>query len=102
MNKFAIGSQSQWCQACGNTTGVCAATSANPAASSSSAAGSGNGGSGNGISTAVGGVIGAMVTLAVVLGLEALLMLVFGLRVVSKKRLAGAGTAANGITKETA
>lgn len=36
----------------------------------------------------VAGVIGAMVTLAVILGVEALVMLVTGLRLVSKKRLA--------------
>lgn len=40
------------------------------------------------MSAAVNGVIGAMVTLAVVLGLEALVLLLGGLRVVSKKRLA--------------
>ncbi len=37
------------------------------------------------------GVIGAMVTLAVILGIEALLMLVAGLRLVSKKRVASLG-----------
>ena len=95
INKFAIGDQASWCHACGNSTGICS-----PAAlgedTSSGGSGSSEGGSsgecftsGNGLSPAVNGVIGAMVTLAVVLGLEALVMLVLGLRLVSKKRLAG-------------
>ncbi|KAL8817130.1 MAG: hypothetical protein Q9223_003975 [Gallowayella weberi] len=79
MNRFAVRGQEQWCKACGNSTGVCAA------ASSSSGTGTGSAVSGGGISKAVAGVIGAMVTLAVVLGLEALLMLSAGLRVVRKK-----------------
>ena len=87
MNKFAIGGQEQWCQACGNSTGVCAsAASTNPTPASSS--GSSNGG-GGGVSEAVAGVIGAMVTLAVILAVEAAVMLAAGLRLVSKKRLAG-------------
>ena len=52
--------------------------------------GSGSG-SGNKISLPVAGVIGALVTLAVVLGAEALILLAGGLRVVSKKRLGGGG-----------
>jgi len=90
MNKFAIGSQEDWCAACGNSTGVCAASSKSSAPSSQSSGGSGNGSGGGGMSKAVAGVIGAMVTLAVILGVEALLVVVAGLRLVSKKRL-GAG-----------
>ena len=41
------------------------------------------------MSNAVAGVIGAMVTLAVVLLVEGLILLLGGLRLVSKKRLAG-------------
>ena len=93
MNKFAVGTTEQWCHTCGNTTGTCAPYASTPGASGSSSGSSGNS---NGISTAVGGVIGAMVTLAVILGAEALLLLLFGLRVVSKKRLASA-PAANGV-----
>jgi hypothetical protein len=40
------------------------------------------------MSRAVTGAIGAMVTLAVIAGVEALIMLVGGLRLVSKKKLA--------------
>jgi uncharacterized membrane protein YgcG len=93
--KFSIGSQAQWCSACGNSTGVCS-----PAALSDSGSGSLSGssgaspssssssGGGGGISKAVAGVIGAMVTLGVILGLELLFVLVGGFRLVSKKRLA--------------
>ncbi|KAL8789633.1 MAG: hypothetical protein Q9213_001069 [Squamulea squamosa] len=94
MNRFAVGGQEQWCRACGNSTGVCASVTASSSAGAgtgASATGSSSG-SGNGISTAVAGVIGAMVTLAVVLGLQAAMMLGAGLRVVRKNRLAGSQT----------
>ena len=53
------------------------------------------------MSKAVAGVIGAMVTLAVVLGAEALIMLAAGLRVVRKAALGGGqnGSAAAALTK---
>ncbi|EMC96884.1 hypothetical protein BAUCODRAFT_430960 [Baudoinia panamericana UAMH 10762] len=92
LNKFALGTTQQWCTACGNFTGTCAAYASNSSSSSPSSSGSGvtaSDKSGNGLSPGVNGVIGAMVTLAVVLGLEALVLLVGGLRVVSKKTLAG-------------
>ena len=94
MNQFAIGSQQDWCRACGNGTGVCAAgategSGGNPGSSSSRTSTPSGGGGGGGISKAVAGVIGAMVTLAVVLGAELLIMLVGGVRLVSKRRLAG-------------
>lgn len=90
INKFAIGDTQQWCTACGNTTGTCAQYSGDSSSSGSSASpsSSSSSGSGNGLSPAVNGVIGAMVTLAVVLALEGLVMLIAGLRLVSKKRLA--------------
>ena len=92
MDAFAVGSQSQWCEACGNSTGVCASPQSNPGPVVGGGSGSGNGGSG-GISKAVAGVIGAMVTLAVILGVEALIVLVVGLRLVRKNRVGGgAGT----------
>ena len=97
MNKFSIGDQADWCRTCGNSTGVCAgqdAGSGDAGAASSGSSGSSSGG--NGISLPVAGVIGAMVTLAVILGVEALAMLLFGLRVVRKKRMMGATGATNG------
>jgi len=78
----AVSTTEQWCQQCGNTTGTCA-----PYAGSGSNSGnlsSSSSGKGNGMSNAVAGVIGAMVTLAVILGLEALVALVAGLRLVRK------------------
>lgn len=83
MERFAIGTTEEWCLACGNSTGSCAGYSSS---SSSSSSGNGNG-NGNGLSPAVNGVIGAMVTLAVILGLEALILGLGGLRIVSKKKM---------------
>lgn len=90
MGRFSIKNQADWCKACGNSTGVCSSESLNDTGddSNSASAPSSNGGSG-GISKAVAGVIGAMVTLAVILGAELLIMLVAGLRLVRKKKLAG-------------
>lgn len=88
MNSFAIKSQAEWCKACGNSTGVCSASElSNSDDSSASASSSSGGGGGGGISKAVAGVIGAMVTLGVILGAELLIMLVAGLRLVRKKNL---------------
>ncbi|KIW79715.1 hypothetical protein Z517_06329 [Fonsecaea pedrosoi CBS 271.37] len=96
-NKFAIGSQAQWCSACGNSTGVCSPSALgddNSTAVGSSSSSSSEHHGGGGISKAVAGVIGAMVTLGVILGAELLIMLVGGLRLVSKRRLNR--TASNG------
>lgn len=86
MNKFSIGDNAGWCRACGNTTGLCAASTPPATASSTSSSSSG------GVSKAVAGVIGAIVTLAVVLGLAVLAMFVGGMRLVSKKRMNPAGS----------
>jgi len=95
MNKFAIGDTGSWCNACGNTTGICEPYATGASSSSEASTTEGSSGCPNGLSPAVNGVIGAMVTLAVVLGVEALLMLMLGLTVVSKKKLTN-GTAPNG------
>jgi hypothetical protein len=83
LNKFAITSTEQWCTKCGNSTGSCAAY-----ASDKNDASAQQSSSDNGISPVVGGVIGAFVTLAVVLGSLAAFMLVGGFRLVSKRALA--------------
>ncbi|KAL2424296.1 hypothetical protein ABEF95_008310 [Exophiala dermatitidis] len=102
MDKFRIKSQKDWCSACGNSTGECSAealgessntNSSSSASSSQSGNGNGSGSGKGGISKAVAGVIGAMVTLAVILGLELLVIAVGGYRLVSKKRLAARGGA---------
>ncbi|OBT77822.1 hypothetical protein VF21_03253 [Pseudogymnoascus sp. 05NY08] len=100
MNKFAIGDQQTWCKSCGKTDGACAAfsTSSSTVAGAGASSSDGKSGSGSGpISLPVAGVIGALVTLAVVLGSIALVMVAGGLRVVSKKRLGGGG----GVVGET-
>ena len=92
LNKFAISTTEQWCTKCGNSTGSCAAyasTNSNNGAAAKPQS------SGGGISPAVGGVIGAFVTLAVVLGALAAFMLLGGFRLVSKKRLAKGGQGAS-------
>lgn len=102
MNKFALGTTEAWCVACGNFTGTCAAYAPSSSSSSSSgSSGSSSGAGGNGLSPAVNGVIGAMVTLAVLLGTAAVVMLVGGYKLVSKKSLArGAGAVGgNGAAK---
>jgi hypothetical protein len=78
MSAVGITTTEQWCHICGNTTGVCANSTST--SSSSNIPSSGH----KGMSLGVAGVIGAMVTLAVVLGLEALIALIAGLRVVRK------------------
>lgn len=99
MSNFAVSTTQEWCTKCGNFTGTCAAFDSSSGSSSDN---SGSGHHGSHISTAVGGVIGAMVTLGVILGLEALILLLGGLRLVSKKRLAGTGTAIGGAASRTA
>lgn len=89
MSNIAITNQSAWCQACGNTTGVCSNAYLDDGSDSSSSSSSTNSKSGSGMSLAVAGVIGAMVTLAVILLVEGAIVLLGGFRLVSKKRLAG-------------
>ncbi|KAF5857372.1 hypothetical protein ETB97_005907 [Aspergillus alliaceus] len=89
-NKIAVTSTPEWCKVCGNTDGKCASYAANGAGSDSGSAGA-TSKSDEGVSRPVAGVIGAMVTLAVILGLEALFLLVGGFRIT--KRKAGAGVA---------
>lgn len=96
MNKFAISDQRSWCQACGNTTGVCSDSylnaSGDESSSSASSVNTSSGSGSGGISRAVAGVIGAMVTLAVILLVEAAIILIGGFRLVSKKRMARQGS----------
>ena len=92
MDKFAIGSTERWCDVCSNTDGVCAAYATDDSSNGDASAASSSKESGNGLSPVVSGVIGAMITLAVVLGSEALVLLVGGYRIVSKKALASSVT----------
>lgn len=94
MNKVAIGRQEDWCYACGNTTGGCSPAALGPATNNSGTVAVTASSSGTSMLLGVAGVIGAMVTLAVILGIELLIMILGGLRLVSTNRLAGTGAAA--------
>ncbi len=74
MGKFAIGNQEDWCTACGNGTEACRkTTNASPTSSTCSTTSK----SASGIISRIDdGIIGAMVTLAVILGLGGLLIVV--------------------------
>jgi hypothetical protein len=78
MSGFSVdgGSAEAWCTACGNSTGSCSSASAQHASAA-----------GNASSPVVNGVIGALVTLAVVLCLQAAVLVLGGFRVVGKKSL---------------
>jgi acid phosphatase len=78
-SKFAVSTQQQWCEVCGDSTGACASV-AQPTPSIQQSSSSG------GMSLAVAGVIGAVVTLAVIVGLASLIMLIFGIRPVRKSK----------------
>ncbi|RMD43725.1 hypothetical protein DV735_g1462, partial [Chaetothyriales sp. CBS 134920] len=99
-NEFSLNDHWAWCKACGNSTGVCSAeilgTSTETDNSSSTASASSSETKKGGISTVVAGVIGAMVTLGVILGLELLVILLAGLRLVKKNRLASPVSSASG------
>jgi acid phosphatase len=85
IEKVAVTSDAQWCDLCGNTDGKCGSTTTSTTSSDSSSSSASSSG---GMSKAVAGVIGAMVTLAVILGLQALFFLVGGFRI-SKRNKAG-------------
>jgi hypothetical protein len=101
MNSIAVGSQVDWCNVCGNSTGICSPEALGLGGSGSSSSGTtcSQTSSGGGISKAVAGVIGAMVTLGVILGAEILIMLIGGLKMVSNKRLV---SGSSGSTVDTA
>ncbi|GFG26089.1 putative histidine acid phosphatase [Aspergillus udagawae] len=88
-SNFAVSTQQQWCEVCGDSTGACASV-AQPTPSIQQSSSSG------GMSLAVAGVIGAVVTLAVIVGLASLIMLIFGIRPVRKSRGKVAGNRMSG------
>lgn len=91
MNKFAIADTPDWCRVCGVTTGNCASTATGGInGESTSTTTSDDKKSGNNISLPVAGVIGALVTLAVVLGAEALIYVLAGLTLAKRSTLAAA------------
>ncbi|CZR34622.1 acid phosphatase [Fusarium proliferatum] len=95
MSDFAIEDTKHWCKLCGNNDGNCASSSDDASTSPQSS----SGGSGNGVSKPVAGVIGALVTLIVILGVQAAFILLGGLRLVKKSTLAAAGASQAGAVK---
>ncbi|KAF5552009.1 acid phosphatase [Fusarium mexicanum] len=95
MSDFAIEDTKHWCKLCGNSDGNCASDSDDDSTSSQSS----SGGSGNGVSKPVAGVIGALVTLVVILGVQAAFILLGGLRLVKKSTLTAAGASQAGAVK---
>ena len=91
MQKFAVNGQEQWCSMCGNSTGSCAAYSKSSGASESGSQGLNEGQGSGGMSNAVAGVIGAMVTLGVILAIEGAILLLGGFRLARKSRASESG-----------
>ncbi|OJJ32750.1 hypothetical protein ASPWEDRAFT_115145 [Aspergillus wentii DTO 134E9] len=87
-NKIAVTSKDEWCQVCGNTDGECASASSSSSGSDSSANADSVSSKSGGMSKAVAGVVGAMVTLAVILGLQAIFFFVGGFRITKKRNVA--------------
>jgi len=95
MAGISVGSNAEWCVACGNTTGTCAGTSSASAESGSDNSDSNAGGSH--MSNVVAGVIGAMITLGVIFGAEALILLVGGWRMVRKRTMRNSAGSSGGV-----
>ncbi|PHH79881.1 hypothetical protein CDD82_2106 [Ophiocordyceps australis] len=81
MSSFAVADSKHWCDLCGNTSGKCAAYQASGSGPSSSSSHD------SGVSKPVAGVIGALVTLVIILALQATVMLIGGLRLVRKSTI---------------
>ncbi|KAK2749571.1 hypothetical protein FQN55_003271 [Onygenales sp. PD_40] len=85
MKKISISTEAEFCEACSDSPETCSAGSGDdstPTTTSASVGGK------DGMSKAVAGVVGALVTLAVILGLEALIVLAGGFRLVRKSKIA--------------
>ncbi|CZR63309.1 uncharacterized protein PAC_13206 [Phialocephala subalpina] len=95
MQIFAIGNQTAWCATGGNGSTACTTSSSTSPSSSSSLTPTGSGK--GGIGPVAGGVIGAMVMLAVILGVEAVVLLIAGLRVM-RERGGDGGMALGGLS----
>ena len=78
-SKIAINDDEHWCKLCGESSDMCSTND-----SGSGVTGANSTESKSQISAPLAGVIGALVTLAVVLGLEILVMLVGGIRLIKK------------------
>ncbi|EGD99572.1 hypothetical protein TESG_06838 [Trichophyton tonsurans CBS 112818] len=83
MKEIAITSQDQWCQACGSASEGCSGA---PSSGGGSSGPSTSSNSDSGISRPVAGVIGALVTLSVILGVQALVFFVGGFTIARKSK----------------
>lgn len=96
MSAFAVKDTAAWCQACGNTTGVCASSSSTSSGSGDDSSSSSNSNSSkNGITPGIAAAIGvlSLLGLILVLGVAGFLL---GFRVVKKgAHAAGAGATSN-------
>ena len=89
---ISVGTTQEWCEACGNSTGSCAQYVNNSQGAAGPQSGVSPSNNRTGMSNAVAGVIGAFVTLGVVLLAAIAMLLLGGLRIVSKKRRAPSDT----------
>ncbi|KXG51476.1 ATPase, AAA-type, core [Penicillium griseofulvum] len=80
--EIAVTSDEEWCTMCGNTDGKCASSDRSSGSGSVSTSST----NGSGMSLVVAGVIGAMVTLAVILGLQAIFFLLGGFRIAKRNK----------------
>ncbi|KAM0424782.1 hypothetical protein ACHAPT_010092 [Fusarium lateritium] len=97
MTKFAIEDDEEWCKLCGNTDGSCSSDNDDDDDDDDDDDSVSSSGSSSGISKPVAGVIGALVTLAVILGIELAVLLIGGLRLVKKSTLTAARSAKGGV-----
>ncbi|KAG8674458.1 hypothetical protein FPOAC2_00479 [Fusarium poae] len=98
MSEFAIEDTKHWCKLCGNTDGTCASNSSDDDDDSASSS-SNSGGSSDGVSKPVAGVIGALITLVAIFGIQAAVLLFGGLRLVKKSTLVPADASAPTMSK---
>jgi len=88
MNAISVGTTEEWCKTCGYSSGSSAVC--NSSISSSSTSTTSHSG---GLSNTVSGVVGALITLAVILGLQAVFLLAGGYKLISRKKLLENGRA---------
>lgn len=98
MSSFAIDDTAAWCQACGNTTGVCASSTSSSGSGSGNSTSSSANSSNNGITPGIAAGIGVLSLFGLILILTVVGFLL-GFRVVKKSAhaaaAAGSGTATN-------
>ncbi|PLB52166.1 phosphoglycerate mutase-like protein [Aspergillus steynii IBT 23096] len=97
--KIAVSSDEEWCEVCGNSDSKCSSSGSGSGSDSGSGSVGASSKDDGGVSRPVAGVIGAMVTLAVILGLEALILAVGGFRIAKKQKNAGVEAPVEAVTE---